>query len=101
MKVFFGSAINDMLTELRGQSATTVRLHVLPKTDGQNLVMYVYVTSLSSDQIFESVTQVRTSLADVPQDQVGEFIRQRCEEEHKKMSGRLEGFEVRRGIIQP
>lgn len=100
MKVFFGSKLDDMLTELRGQAAKWLRLHVLPRIEGRSLIMQTYVTTLSSDQLFESVLEDQVSLDDVPQEQVSEFVRQKCEEQRNKMAERLEKFELRRGILQ-
>ena len=100
MKIAFGSALNDMLTELHGQAARTVRLHVLPRIEGQGLIMQVYVTSLCNDQIFESVSEVRASLADIPKEKMNEEIHAKCEQVRNKTAERLEGFEIRRGIFQ-
>ncbi len=100
MKVFFGIAIDDMMTELRSQAARTVRLHVLPTIEGQNLIMQVHLTSLCNNQVYESVLESRASLDDVPKDQMDEFVREQCEQVRAKAAERLEGLEVRRGILQ-
>ena len=100
MKVYFGSAVNDMLTELRGQATNMVRLHVLPKIDGQNLVMQAYITALCNNQIFESISEARANMSEVTKDKSGEFARDQCEQLRTKLLQRLEGFEVRRGIFQ-
>ena len=100
MKIFFGPDVDAMVTELRGQSASSVRLHVLHSIEGQELVMKVYVTALCNEQIYESVSERTASLADVPEDQVGEFVRNNCEQVRDETAERVAGFEVKAGIIE-
>ena len=99
MKIFFGPDVEAMITELRGQAASNVRLHVLHSIEGQELIMKVYVTALCNEQIYESVFERTESLADVPEDQVGEFVRDRCEQVRAETARRIGDFEVRAGIV--
>lgn len=100
MKVFFGAALDEMITELRGRAINNVRLHVMPKVEGKNLTMHTHVTTLCNEQIYESVVATRASLAEVAQDQVSKFVREKCEEARNKVAERLEEFEIRPGILQ-
>jgi len=99
MKIFFGPDVDAMVMELRGQSANSVRLHVLHSVEGQELVMKVYVTALCNEQIFESVFERTASLADVPEDQVDGFIRDMSVQVRDETAERVAGFEVRPGIV--
>ena len=88
-----------MITELRGLAASNLRLQVLHSIEGQDLVMKVHVSALCNEQVFGSVFEVKESLADVPEEQVSEFVRDKCQQLRSKTAERLDGFEVRAGII--
>jgi len=100
VKVFFGEALDDMIRELRGQGVSTVRLHVLAQPQGDVLLMRTHVTTLCNNQIYESACQTTASLEGVPRDGREAFVRNACEQERKRTAERLEGFEIRRGILQ-
>ena len=100
MKVFYGSAVDEMVNELRGQAAPMVRLHVLPKLSGQSLHMAAHMTALCNQQVFEAVVERNVPLDNVQKDELGAFVREQCEALREKLTGKLRGFEVRRGILQ-
>ena len=100
MKIYFGSEVDDLLKELRGQAASSVRLHVLHRIEGKNLLMKVCITALCNEQLFESVIEKTESLDEVPEDEIGEFVRDRCEEARSTIAERLVSFEVKPGIFQ-
>jgi len=100
MKVFFADALQDMVTELRGQGVNNVRLQVLPEVRGEALVMRTHVTTLCNNQIYESVLESSASLEGIAQQERAEFIRNACEQEREKVAKRLPGFELRGGILQ-
>jgi hypothetical protein len=100
MKVFFGEALNDMVSELRGQAVKNVRLHTLFEVEGNVLKLFVHVTTFCNNQIYESVIPTKKSLEGVAADKRDEFIAAACEEAREKVLERLAGFEIRRGVLQ-
>ena len=100
MKIYFGPDVDDLIRELRGQTASSVRLHVLHTIERKNLLMKVFVTALCNEQLFESVIEKTESLDEVPEDEIGEFVRDRCEEARSTIAERLESFEVKPGIFR-
>jgi len=100
MKVFFGDALQEMMTELRGQGVASLRVHVLPQVEGDALVLRTHVTTFCNNQIYECVLEARESLHDVAQEQRDAFIREACARERRKLAERLPGFELRHGILQ-
>ena len=100
MKVFFGNALDDMVRELRGQGAAMVRLHVLPRVNGQVLHLPAHVTTLCNNQVYEAVVESRESVADVPAEELPRVAREKAEGWRAEVAERLGGFELRRGVLQ-
>ncbi|MFW5915722.1 MAG: hypothetical protein ACOCTQ_04535 [Planctomycetota bacterium] len=100
MKVFFGDAIEEMLSELRARGIDTVRIHALSERDESNLRITVHVTTLCGGQIYEGVKETIHRM-DIPEDTEQEkFIREARSEEREKVVKRFQGFEMRKGILQ-
>ena len=100
MKVYFGPALKDMLTELRAQAVNTVRLHVLPHVEGKKLRLQAFVTTFCNNQVYESVLETQVDIADVAPDGLQDFVDHQCEQIRQKVAAELTGMEVRRGILQ-
>ena len=100
MKVYFGEALQDMVSELRGQAVKNVRLHTIFEADGDVLKLSTHVTTFCNSQIYEAVIATKTSLSGVGDGQREEFIAKACEEAREKIVKRLTGFEIRRGVLQ-
>ena len=100
MKVFFGSALKDMMSELKAQAVASVRLHVLPHLEGKRLRMQAFVTTFTNDQIYEVVIESQADLANVPAERVPGVVDQHCERARQEVAELLQGLEIRSGIIQ-
>jgi len=100
MKVFFGSALKDMMSELKAGAVASVRLHVLPHVEGKRLRMQAFVTTFCNDQIYEAVIESQADLADVPPERLQGLIDQHCERARQEVAELLQGVEIRSGIIQ-
>jgi hypothetical protein len=100
MKVFFGDVLDDMVKELRGQAVNNVRLHALYEAEGDVLRVNVHVTTLCNNQVYESVISTKMALGGATGQKRDELIVSACDQEREKVARRLEGFEVRRGVLQ-
>jgi hypothetical protein len=101
MKVYFGEALPDMIAELRGQAVKNVRLHTLSERKGDEIVLLTHVTTFCNNQIYEVVLKTTKSVQGVPEDQMEEFALKACDEASEKlMEEKLQGFEIRRGVLQ-
>jgi len=100
MKLFFGSALDDMITELKGQGASMLRVHVLPEADGQSLCMQTHVTTVCNNQLYEACVETREDLPGADKGDSSALIRERCEAVRAEIVKKLVGFELRRGIVQ-
>jgi len=101
MKVFFGEALPDMISELRGQAVKNVRLHTLSERNGDELVLSTHITTFCNNQIYEVVLKTIKSVQGVAEEQMDEFALKACDEASEKvMEEKLQGFEIRRGVLQ-
>jgi predicted house-cleaning NTP pyrophosphatase (Maf/HAM1 superfamily) len=100
MKLYFGDALDEMIRELHGQGAPMVRVHVLAKLQGQSLVLSTYVTTFCNQQVYEAVVETPVDLKGVDPGQVPDFVQHQREQTRAAVLKKLEGFEIRRGILQ-
>ena len=100
MKLFFGGALEDMVRELRGQGAPMVRVHVLHRLEGRTLRMATHVTTFCNAQIYEAVVETSAALPQAEGEQDGPLIRQACGEARARVVEKLDGFDIRPGILQ-
>ena len=100
MKLFFGGALDEMVRELRGQGAPMVRVHVLPEMDGRVLRLATHVTTICNAQIYEAVVETTADLPQAQAEQMGSFIRQKSAEARDAVVKKLDGFEVRPGVLR-
>lgn len=100
MKVYFGDALEEMSKELRGKAVRNVRLQALTEVAGETLEINVHVTTLCNQQVYESVLSSERSLEGIAPEERPDFVKQAREEAQQSVEERMQGFEVRRGILQ-
>ncbi|MFP4026705.1 MAG: hypothetical protein ACLFWL_02830 [Candidatus Brocadiia bacterium] len=100
MKVFFGNDLEYMVRELRGKAINNVRLQVLYEIGEGDVEFKAHVTTLCSGQIFETVISRNEILEGATAEEQDDFVTEVAEELRDDVAERLEGFEIRPGVLQ-
>jgi len=99
MKVFFGTDLDRMVTELRGLAAPMLRCHVFPKWQDDCLILQCHVTAFFNNQIYEAVVGHRCEGAASAGESRQQSAVRKGEEFRSQVVERLKGFEVKYGLF--
>ena len=100
MRVFFGSDINHMLSELRSQGVSTLRCHVFGRFEGDVLLLEGRVTCFYNNQVLEAVLHSRCKSGQTGKREQQEFAMKKAEVFRGQIVERLKGFELRYGAFE-